>query len=821
MVQDDFINNPEDIKKLRIVKSNAQEGRGRPIAQILYDRSIRGPYGIGGKRFSSNTCRSSRRRSLSQASPSSVIRNGEEDENQNEEMKRIVEDDLGLDDDDDDSVDSLSQILRGEDSLLAQRTNGYLSHELDSLSEVLNGAHSQGASNLESSCTGKPASKRLKLNAYPTSYTREISNYAETSSVVRFHWEYLKLAPSAPSLHANDPTIPPRQQHNSDCHSSNEELSPVVPNSSTFALSTISVAFSEDGKTLASTHGDHSVKISCCNTGRLIRNLEGHPRTPWTVKYHPTNPFIVASGCLGYQVRVWDWNYGGEDGNNKGNDVDEDEDEGFEQYGNRKGVCLNMIRLTSSIISLSFHPQGQILAIASGRSLHLWAYEDRRNEINRSQNRSGSGDAQRNNSNPNGANSTVMTQIRYENSLRCVHFPPSGDTIILGMVNPSSRNGTGQGENIYSLRLWDFDIKAALNPNLYLRGPEGTEHRRGAGAGHREVLSNFRTLLPRAILYNDGGLDVSADGKQLCGCAEYWLPFDKNSIMEHIEEEEEKIEVHKFSSLRSDSNDNSGGASGNKNKHQGQLRSSQLGKKKKTQREHKLPNEQGISDNDAKSPNPSTSNQVPQMLNCRTPPTTGRPQIPTTPPSPPGRRFSGMMQNRLPINLRGSGNSTGRNTSHGPPPPPLPPSHPNNPTHSDRQGVGSNSSSQAKGRFVPHVVTVNLDENDELGKVLEATPLGSRATSITCVKFSPSAEYCLLGYGVREHASSPHDQQYHPVTSIYRVRGGMVNVATLLSDEDDVNIARFHPDNGHGFVYGTKQGRVRILSPRPWNYYSY
>ena len=108
-------------------------------------------------------------------------------------------------------------------------------------------------------------------------------------------------------------------------HSSNEEQSPVVPNSSTFALSTISVAFSEDGKTLASTHGDHSVKISCCNTGRLIRNLEGHPRTPWTVKYHPTNPFIVASGCLGYQVRVWDWNYGGEDGNSNENDVDEEE----------------------------------------------------------------------------------------------------------------------------------------------------------------------------------------------------------------------------------------------------------------------------------------------------------------------------------------------------------------------------------------------------------------------------------------------------------------------------------------------------------------
>ncbi|KAK1743747.1 WD40 repeat domain-containing protein, partial [Skeletonema marinoi] len=56
-------------------------------------------------------------------------------------------------------------------------------------------------------------------------------------------------------------------------------------------------------------HGDHTVKITCAHTGKLLRQLEGHPRTPWTVKYHPTNYRIVASGCLGCQVRVWDWNF--------------------------------------------------------------------------------------------------------------------------------------------------------------------------------------------------------------------------------------------------------------------------------------------------------------------------------------------------------------------------------------------------------------------------------------------------------------------------------------------------------------------------------
>jgi activator-of-BECN1-regulated-autophagy protein 1 len=147
-----------------------------------------------------------------------------------------------------------------------------------------------------------------------------------------------------------------------------------------------------------------------------------------------------------------------------------------------------------------------------------------------------------------------------------------------------------------------------------------------------------------------------------------------------------------------------------------------------------------------------------------------------------------------------------------------------------------------RGRYVPHVVTVSLDTapilipgapnlargqltsvargyRPRLGQLIEACPLeGAKATSVTCVKFSPSTDFCILGYGVREPLSE--DGRYHPVTALYRVRGGMTHISTMLSAGDDVNIARFHPDSGYGFVYGTKQGRVRVLSPRPWNYYN-
>ena len=45
------------------------------------------------------------------------------------------------------------------------------------------------------------------------------------------------------------------------------------------SVSTISISFSPDGRTMASSHGDHSVKITCAHTGKLIRTLEGREQS--------------------------------------------------------------------------------------------------------------------------------------------------------------------------------------------------------------------------------------------------------------------------------------------------------------------------------------------------------------------------------------------------------------------------------------------------------------------------------------------------------------------------------------------------------------
>ena len=65
----------------------------------------------------------------------------------------------------------------------------------------------------------------------------------------------------------------------------------------------------------------------------------------------------------------------------------------------------------------------------------------------------------------------------------------------------------------------------------------------------------------------------------------------------------------------------------------------------------------------------------------------------------------------------------------------------------------------------------------------------------------------------------------HVVAEVYET-GRMERVRSLWSggreggreeeggEEEDVNIARFNPGVGHGFVYGTKQGRVCVFGPK-------
>jgi len=149
----------------------------------------------------------------------------------------------------------------------------------------------------------------------------------------------------------------------------------------------------------------------------------------------------VCLGCIGYNVRIWD---------------------------TRTGRCLRHTVLVNAVISLSFHPAGDILAIGSGNGLYLWNYEQ-------------SPDPYR--------------AWQGQMLLRCVHFPPSGRSIILGAGNrspgrPPSCPHINQNQTFTVLH-YNFNHQAALL--------------RPAAQSEVHILTNPRPILKRALLYNDGG----------------------------------------------------------------------------------------------------------------------------------------------------------------------------------------------------------------------------------------------------------------------------------------------------------------------------
>lgn len=144
--------------------------------------------------------------------------------------------------------------------------------------------------------------------------------------------------------------------------------------------STIAAAFSLDGKFLASTHGDHTVKIIDCETGSCLKVLSGHRRTPWVVRFHPVHPEILASGSLDNEVRLWDAN---------------------------TSECIGSHDFYRPIASIAFHARGEVLAVASGHKLYIWHYNKR------------------------GDTHSPAIVLKTRRSLRAVHFHPHAAPFLL------------------------------------------------------------------------------------------------------------------------------------------------------------------------------------------------------------------------------------------------------------------------------------------------------------------------------------------------------------------------------------------------------
>ncbi|XP_059171455.1 activating molecule in BECN1-regulated autophagy protein 1-like [Physella acuta] len=105
--------------------------------------------------------------------------------------------------------------------------------------------------------------------------------------------------------------------------------------------------FSPNMMRVASTHGDHTVRVTDIRTGKCTHILAGHPRTPWCLAFNPTSNDILASGCLGGEIRIWDLLGGGS-----------------EVLHN---PCAGQV-----ITSLAFHPTGHVLVFATMNYIYFW-----------------------------------------------------------------------------------------------------------------------------------------------------------------------------------------------------------------------------------------------------------------------------------------------------------------------------------------------------------------------------------------------------------------------------------------------------------------
>ncbi|CAN6903209.1 unnamed protein product [Brassica oleracea] len=632
-------------------------------------------------------------------------------------------------------------------------------------------------------------------------------------------------------------------------HHLSAEYCPLVPP----PRSTIAAAFSSDGRTLASTHGDHTVKIIDCETGKCLKVLSGHRRTPWVVRFHPRHSEIVASGSLDHEVRLWNA---------------------------KTSECIRSHDFYKPIASIAFHAGGDLLAVASGHKLHIWDYNKR------------------------GEDSSPAIVLKTRRSLRAVHFHPHGVPLLLtAEVTDIDSSDSGMSRatspgylrypppaifftNTQSGGRTSVAAELPLVPLPYLvlpsysaddprsQQPTGTTGQRNAQQSRfQSIQSSSRTMSPPTLpLSMSGDLAAQAGGRTSATAVDAMdideaQPIGRNRIPSQVLSQSEQL-VHLRDRVswevpflqgwlmaQSQAGANSGvlstGSSGQASSapHIGSSTASLeaavasleipggvnlYGASARGDSRDRVSQSRFAGSGLATQHHQGTDaqpvvNRIPSELAS----SIAAAELPCTVKL---RVWSHDIKDpcailksdkcRLTIHHAVLCSEMGAHFSpcgrylaacvacvipHGETDPGL---------QTLVQQDSGLATSPTRHPVTAHPVMYELRvyslEKETFGSVLVSRAIRA-AHCLTSIQFSPNSEHILLAYG-RRHGSllksivsdGETTSHFFTVLEIYRV-SDMELVRILPSSEDEVNVACFHPSPGGGLVYGTKEGKLRIF----------